>query len=50
MGINTNNTGGPVNPKILRGMAYGIFGIVSLATLIFSAIIFYLCTSVTLIT
>jgi len=37
-------TGGPVNPKVLRMLAYSIFGVVGLATILFSAIVFYLFT------
>eukprot|EP00026_Physarum_polycephalum_P016409 Phypoly_transcript_17304.p1 GENE.Phypoly_transcript_17304~~Phypoly_transcript_17304.p1 ORF type:complete len:221 (+),score=35.82 Phypoly_transcript_17304:99-761(+) len=40
--------GSPTNPRVLRAMAYGIFGVVGLATVTFSAILFYLCTSVSL--
>ena len=40
--------GSPVNPRTLRLMAYGIFGVVALGTIMFSAIVFYLCTSVSI--
>lgn len=48
MGVGGGAGVGPVNPRILRGLAYTIFGVVGLATILFSIIIAYLCTAVTL--